>query len=65
MLLENKNAIVYGGGGEIHYFALPSTLQAGLEERIIKEGTKVALLSFGTRLASLEYLTGHGRNGLA
>ncbi|HEX6960804.1 MAG TPA: neutral/alkaline non-lysosomal ceramidase N-terminal domain-containing protein [Lacipirellula sp.] len=27
----------YGGGGEIHYFALPNTLQAGLEERIIAE----------------------------
>jgi putative membrane-bound dehydrogenase-like protein len=27
----------YGGGGEIHYFALPGTLQPGLEEKIIAE----------------------------
>src|SRR5690606_1618320 len=28
----------YGGGAEIVYFALPNTLQAGLEEKIISEG---------------------------
>ncbi|RIK78457.1 MAG: dehydrogenase [Planctomycetota bacterium] len=27
----------YGGGGEIHYFALPTTLRPGLEDRIIAE----------------------------
>jgi hypothetical protein len=27
----------YGGGGEINYFALPATLQSGLENKIIKE----------------------------
>jgi hypothetical protein len=27
----------YGGGAEIPYFALPATLAAGLEQRIIDE----------------------------
>ena len=27
----------YGGGGEIDYFALPATLQPGLEDKIVAE----------------------------
>jgi putative membrane-bound dehydrogenase-like protein len=41
----------YGGGAEIVYFALPNTLQPGLEERIIKEVHRQVLPSFKSKPA--------------
>ena len=43
----------YGGGGEVPYFALPNTLKAGLEDRIVEEVhlqiPKSFLVAAGTR----------------
>ncbi len=43
----------YGGGAEIPYFALPTTLKAGLEERIIREVLRQVPNSFESAVKEL------------